>query len=205
MTAKNKKKGKQKPPKVKVDLNAGMPKPKPVKWVDPSQLLEGVSNNELLGCWVMEEWEEQGMTPVIVARRQEADRVIYASFLVDFYCLGVKDAYWRSGVSEKAFQRSLPELCFGEPEPCDPGLAHELIYGSIEFARKYGFEPHRDFEKARLLLDPPEVYPRTGRVKFGKDGKPCYVAGPYDNSRQIFDKLVETAGEGNFDYMFMID
>lgn len=150
MTAKNKKKGKQKPPKIKVDLNAGMPKPKPVEWADPTQLLEGVSNNELLGCWVWDEWEEQGMTPVIVARRQEADRVIYASFLVDFYCLGVKDAYWRSGISEKAFQRSLPELCFGEPEPCDPGFAHELIYGSIEFARKYGFEPHRDFEKARL-------------------------------------------------------
>ncbi len=88
-----------------------------------------------------------------------------------------------------------------EPEPCDAGLAHEIMYGAIEFARKYGFEPHHDFAKASLVLDPPEAHPRKHKIKFGKDGKPLFVSGPYDNARAIVAKLERTAGKGNFNYV----
>jgi hypothetical protein len=45
---------------------------------------------------------------------------------------------------------------------------------------------------------------RKNKVKFGIDGKPLFVAGPYDNARAIVNQLMRTAGEGNFDYVVML-
>jgi hypothetical protein len=92
-------------------------------------------------------------------------------------------------------------LCSKSPEPCDVDLAHEIIYGSIDYARQYGFEPHRDYAQASLVLDPPEMHPRKKRVTFGKDGKPLFISGPNDNASFIYGTLMRTAGEGNFDFM----
>ena len=78
----------------------------------------------------------------------------------------------------------LPQLISGEPLPITMELAHELIWGGIEYAARYGFRPDPDFKLAQLVVDPPEAHPRTGAVTFGKDGKPFYVSGPHDNVRR---------------------
>ena len=202
--ADKKKKAKQKPRKPKVDLMAGMPRPKPIKFQGATQILEMAHDYPILGCWIMEGWQEQGITPVVVARQQTEDQVAYGVFLVDFYCLGVKDAFWKVEVSLKQFNRNLPQLCSEMPEPCDVSLAHEMIYGAIEYARRYGFEPHPDFKIASLILDPPQTHRGKNKIKFGKDGKPLFVAGPYDNARAIVNQLIQTAGEGNFDYIIVV-
>lgn len=90
----------------------------------------------------------------------------------------------------------------GKPEVCDIDLVHELVYGAIDFARRYGFEPHPDFKLGGMVLDPPA--PSRHKLEFGKDGKPFYVSRPYDNARAIVDKLEKTAGAGNYDYMVML-
>ena len=98
----------------------------------------------------------------------------------------------------------------GIPLACTVDFAHEAIYGAIEYAQNLGFEPHPDFKAllADQILDPPDVYPRTNQIKFGKDGKPCFVSGPYDDERKclfVANKLLETCGEGNFDYVIGFD
>lgn len=85
-------------------------------------------------------------------------------------------------------------------------MAHEIVYGAMEFATSYGFQPHPDFTRQRVdqILDPPESHPRNHKVEFGKDGKPFYIPGPYDDERKIrsmINTLMHTAGEGNFDYI----
>jgi len=92
-------------------------------------------------------------------------------------------------------------MCSGQPEACDPGLAHELIYGALDFAQGYGFEPHTDFNLASKVLDPSEAWPKKYELIFGKDGKPLYVSGPYDSVDRIMAKLRRTAGDGNFDFL----
>lgn len=202
MTSK-KKKEKPKPRKPKVNLMAGVPRPKPVSFHGSTQALENACEYPLLGCWIMEDWQAQGITPVVVARQMEENRIIYGTFLVDIYCLGIKNALWKSDVSLKQFEKDLPMLCSGFPEACKVTLAHELIYGAIEYARKYGFEPHLDFSKASLVLDPPDAHPRSHKIEFGKDGKPFFVAGPYDNIESIVNQLKRTAGEGNFNFLIL--
>lgn len=204
MTSKTKKE-KSKPRKPKVNLMAGVPKPKPVSFRSSSQILENALEYPILGCWIMEGWQEQGITPVVVARQMGENRVVYGTFLVDMYCLGVKNAFWKFDVSLMQFERDLPMLCSGFSESCKVTLAHELIYGAIEYARKYGFEPHHDFAKASLVLDPPDAHPRSHKIEFGKDGKPFFVSGPDDNIRAIVNQLKRTAGEGNFDFILLSD
>jgi hypothetical protein len=205
MGTKNKKKDKQKPRKHKIDLMAGMSRPKPISFQSTSQFLQQTREYPTLGCWIMNGWKDQGLTPVVVARQQPEDKVVYGVFLVDIFCLGVKDAFWRTDISLKHFDRDLPRLCSNMPEPCEINLAHDLIYGSIEYARQYGFEPHPDFGKASLVLDPPEMHPQNDKLEFGKDGKPLFIAGPYDNAQAILNQLMRTAGEGNFNYLVRLD
>jgi len=196
-----KKKDKRKPRKPKVDLMAGMPRPKPISFRGTIQHLEQARDLPILGCWVMVGWQEQGITPVIVARLKADNRVVYGAFVVDIYCLGVKNALWKTDVSRNRLDRDLFRMCSGTPEACEASLAHEIIYGAVDYARRYGFEPHRDFAKAVLVLDPPAVHARIHHVEFGHEGKPLFVSGPYDNARAIVNQLMRTAGEGNFDYI----
>jgi hypothetical protein len=138
---------------------------------------------------------------VVIARQQAEDRIIFATILVDFFCLGVKNAFCNADFSRRRFENNLARMCSGAPEPCDVGLAHELIYGSLEFARRYGFEPHPDFKLCSQVLDPPEAHPPKHNLEFGKDGKPLFVSGPYDDVDAILARLRKTAGDDNFDYL----
>lgn len=40
---------------------------------------------------------------------------------------------------------------------------------------------------------------------FGKDGKPSYISGPYDNEDRILRTLNKTCGEGNFTFIVTDD
>ena len=157
----------------------------------------------LEGCWAQKGWEESGLAATAVARRQPDERLVYGVFLVDYYCLGVKDTFARADVPPARFHadflaRHMPG---GQPVAIGADLAHELIYGAIEFAARFGFRPHPDFALTQFILDPPEAHPPTGKVEFGREGKPFYVSGPNDDVDAIIARLMRTAGPGNFHYL----
>lgn len=196
----------KKPRRPKIDTQIPISKVRKFKLEDPLEALQNARQYPILGCWAMQEWQESGITPVVIARQQADDQVLFASYLVDLYCLGVKDVTVNVNLTRKRFERSLPELCMLEPEAISVELAHEIVYGALEYARKYGFEPHPDFTHlhADQVLDPPEAHPRTWDVQFGQDGKPLFVSGPYDDERKIrriLQTLESTAGEGNYNYL----
>ncbi len=197
------------------------PQPKP-NWQIPNSMIRKITlygpryylqharEYPILGCWIMAGWFEAGITSVVVAREMAPDKVLFAHCIVDLTCLGVKVAHARTDISLSQFMRTLPELCNQRPEKCSPELAHEVIYGAIEYAERYGFNPHPDFkiQLVDLVLDPPDAHPRVDNVAFGKDGKPFYVSGPYDDDRKsqsVINTLMRTAGQGNFDYILAMD
>jgi hypothetical protein len=161
----------------------------------------------LEGCWIMPGWQESGIAVIVVARRQGNGNIVYGSYLVDHFCLGLKNTLFNADIPIGQFRREvLPEAMHGEePEEISPALAHEIIYGAIEFAGRYGFRPQRDYRRSRYILDPPELHPRTGTVEFGREGQPFFIAGPYDNVDAILRQLDRTAGEGNYTYLVGLD
>ena len=158
-------------------------------------------------CWVQEGWEEAGIAVVVVARRQPNGRLLFGTYMVDLYCLGLKDTYARTDIAEGDFRPRYLDQIYAANPPVRilPELAHEIIYGGIAYAAQYGFKPHADFRLTRHILDLPEAHRPTGKVVFGYEGKPFYVAGPHDRVKAIMAQLRRTAGEGNYTYLMPVE
>ena len=56
-----------------------------------------------------------------------------------------------------------------------------------------------------ILEDRDSIAPCTENVEFGKDGKPMFVAGPYDDVEYVMNKLTSEAGEGKFSFITGFD
>jgi hypothetical protein len=162
----------------------------------------------LLGCWMPSDWEspQEGLVQVVIAREQPDGRVAYASYLVDVYCLGVKDAHHDLNLPANRFQSILELRSQIQPLVEAPVEgAHQLIYQSIEYAARWGFKPHPDFAKASLFLSPRGTYPESYDLTFGREGKPFFVQGPHDNPGAIIAQLERTAGPGNFHFVMALE
>ena len=144
-----------------------------------------------------------GLAQIFVTR-VEGNQYLVGSYLVDYWCLGVKNVLGPRKLNrtkyeamvEKTyskFQQDYREITLEQ--------ARAIIFGAVEYAQKLGLKPHRDWSKAKDHLGQPSesLLP----IEFGRKGKPFYVSGPYDNSDKIIAKLRETVGEGNFDYLML--
>jgi len=83
----------------------------------------------------------------------------------------------------------------GIPIPLE--LTHQVVLGAVEFARRLGFEAHRDFTGARRLLG---SWEGPSAITFGMDGKPHYINGPYEDPQRVLATLERAVGRGGFHY-----
>ncbi len=155
-------------------------------------------------CLIGESWKEEGLAHIVIARRQPDGLIAFGVFLVDTGCLGLKSTSCNANSSSAKYQQEVrdPLGALDALVPCPLALAHEIIYGGIEYAQRLGFEPDRDFRLSRHLLEPRERFEeeKTG-VEFGRDGMPFFVSGPDDNVEKIMATRERTVGEGNFRYI----
>lgn len=56
---------------------------RPVNALGQSLYLQNAREYPLHGCWILEEWQDTGITPVVVARLQENDRIMFGVYMVD--------------------------------------------------------------------------------------------------------------------------
>jgi hypothetical protein len=179
---------------------------------------------QLVGCWVNQGWAagltvaghadwpgagvtaqsgHSGLVSILVAR-DGGGSVSVCGYLVDVWCLGVKNALGPKSVE----RRKLPEFTDSyfrsydqPPLPAPIDLARHVVFGAIAYARELGFEPHPDFAGCASHLGPWE-----GRsdITFGLEGKPTYLQGPHDNAAQVMRTLRRSVGDGNYDYVSQI-
>jgi predicted transcriptional regulator len=139
-----------------------------------------------------------GMAQIIVAR-MEKNQYLVSSILVDYWCLGVKNALFKKcdrtkyefllNQTAKAFDEEFQEV-------------QAIVFGAVDYAAGLGFPPHPDFEAAKTCLGPRAA--QLQPIEFGQSGKPFYCSGPYDNPQKVIQTLRQNVGEGNFDYMMGI-
>lgn len=182
---------------------------------------------EVVGCWVSPRWSAglgvgghpdwpdvdtgddscSGIAGVLVARRDRPRRVSACGYLVDVYCLGVKNTLGPRLMKEDDL-RSLRRMFFegfaeaGPPLEVPLDLARHLVCGAVDYARGLGFAPHPDY---------PQVAGHLGRweeasdITFGRDGAPFYVQGPYDNGASVLRTLTRSVGRDNFHFIAGLD
>jgi hypothetical protein len=161
----------------------------------------------LLECLISANWQQEspGLVEILVARQQPDGDICFGVYLVDKYCLGLKNTFANAGFSRSRYENEIRSKIFrgSTPVECPPELAHQMIYASIEYAAQFGFEPNKDFALSQYLLAPRGELAEPYQLTFGRDGKPFYVAGPHDNTARILNQLEKTAGPGNYDYLVM--
>jgi hypothetical protein len=143
---------------------------------------------------------DSGVALVVVANPAGHDRLAVCSYLVDTWCLGVKNAMGPKRMGRRELE-TLTRKCYapwrshGIAIPLD--LAQHLVLGAVEFARRLGFEPHRDFQRARSVLG---SWDGPTAITFGMDGKPHYINGPYEDPQRVLATLERAVGRGGFHY-----
>ncbi len=161
----------------------------------------------ILECWISAEWEKDspGLVETLVARQQPDGNICFGMFLVDKFCLGLKNTFGRVNYSRTRYEDELDNTFFQETgrAPCPPELAHQMIYQSIKYAAQFGFTPEKDFALTQNLLAPQGELEEPYDLTFGRDGKPFFIAGPYDDPQRILKQLEKTAGPGKYDYLVM--
>jgi len=167
---------------------------------------QDMRNYPLHECLINPHWREAGHARVLVSRKKPDGRIAFGAFLVDLYCLGVKEVIADEDTPKSKYESLKPMVYMdGDPVPCDPHLGHTVIYGAVKYARSLGFEPHEDFEEGKDVLMPESAINFDLSVKFGKDGKPFYVQGPEDDVDHVLAMLKKSVGEGNFSFISEAD
>jgi hypothetical protein len=170
-----------------------------------AERLRRVSNCPVLHCSISEKLEDSGLGWVMLSRTLPGGSIAIASFVVDRYCLGVKDAFGEIMPHSAYEQKYLRKMMVQMPSrSVSPAEARKLIEGAISYARSIGFSPHADYGKVVPLFGDVNAADSDAHFEFGKDGKPFFVAGPYESEErcnQVLAILDKTCGSGQYHYL----
>jgi tetratricopeptide (TPR) repeat protein len=159
-------------------------------------------------CLVPTSLFEEGIGHVVLTRSLPHGQIAMASFLVDTFCLGVKNALYRI-VSPAEYDYYREQIEAQTPlEPVHPSCLRKLVEGAVHYARDLGFPPHPDYARAARLFGDIDAAACPVRYTYGKDGQPFYISGPYESaaqSRKIIDTLARRLGPDGFHYMTALD
>ncbi|MFI9580400.1 hypothetical protein ACIHCQ_00770 [Streptomyces sp. NPDC052236] len=154
-----------------------------------SPLLTAAACGQTLARADAEGGEVAGFTQVLIARQERASPVTLCGFLLDVYCLGVKDPVGPQVMGEGSLDAYVRDYCraFGHPL-LRIGLeqAQSIVHGGVAYTHSLGFEPAPDFAQVSVHLG--ELCPAALRIDFGRQRKPFYARRDHQEARRNREK-----------------
>jgi hypothetical protein len=137
-----------------------------------------------------------GLGNLLIARRTPEGQLACGIFLVDVFCLGVKDAVWKI-VGSTQFNSLRRELeAHGRLENVTPEHFAKLVYRAADYGQSLGFPPHRDFRHAQQLLAGIDPSQCPDEFEFGREGRPLYIRGPSESMDEARIIAARVQGHG---------
>ena len=140
------------------------------QFLSPEQYLKQKARSLEIGkCYISDNFKECGEGAIFVTRLHKGGKISMAFYLVDIYCLGVKDSLYRLRMEEEEVQeylthyKKMNEISYEE--------AHNWIYGAIAFAEEGGIEPDKSFQLTKYMLEEDTDDIPLIEYEFGKDGE----------------------------------
>jgi len=166
-------------------------------------LLRAADGWPLHECLLTKAWQEPGeIIQILVARRSPTGQIAVGTFLVDLGCLGVKSAFGRPLHTMQEYRELRDGMKANQDMiKADINLVAKIIREAIAYAGELGFKPHPDYRDAMLVLGDADPDACEVPIPLGKDGKPFFVAGPYDNVDRIMSKLTRKLGPDGFHFL----
>ncbi len=136
-------------------------------------------------CWIPVGLWESGIGHVIVSRKSSLGDIAVSMYLVDVYCLGIKDCFIRL-LSPSGYKEMLNNVIAstGHLQSVEASYASTLVHKAKDYAMQIGFKPHPDFTKAQWMLKNIPI-DDAQRFVFGKDHKPFYIQGPNESQADV--------------------
>lgn len=175
--------------------------------ISPTRYMrEKARNCPIHKCYLFSKAGDEGMVEVVILRQRPGGKYIMGAFLVDKFCLGVKDAMWNHSLFEDEVDEYIDRLetGLGPAKEISYDEAHCIIWGSIDFARLGGIGPHPDFGIAQFLLEPRDTPVEEYPVEFGHEGKHLLIEGPSHREKQYIPTLRKNLGDDGFHYFLEV-
>ncbi len=151
-----------------------------------------------------------GIGNVIVTRFKADGRTESGVFLIDVFCLGVKDAFFAEFNSHQVYHDRLIGRIQEESEliPMAAAAARKLVEGAVAWAAQLGFAPAPDYRRAARVFGGLSAAEHQEEFVFGDQGKPLFAAGPNDGPercRKILAALHRRCGPDGYHYILPVD
>ena len=171
------------------------------------RLMAAAAAGPIQECLVPAGLFEMGIGSVVVSRKMPNGEIGFSLFLIDVYCLGVKNAFFsvRPRIEYEGFMGRISEKETLQPE--EPACAVKLIRSAEAYARDLGLNAHPDYAFARRIFADIDPAACSREFTFGQDGKPFYVSGPNEteaDSQRIMDLLTKKLGADGFHCMLRV-
>jgi len=126
-------------------------------------------------CLLSEGLLEHGMGTLVLARGATKEYFKAGIFLLDTFCLGIKDVMFRAMTDEQLAPFVARMSTTAPLAPIEPSTARRLLRDLAGWARELGFAPAPDFAAVEQLFG--DVSAETGEAtfQFGHEGKPLYI------------------------------
>ena len=154
-------------------------------------------------CLVNEDWKKSMLASVIILRKHVNGNVTAGLYLVDLFCLGIKDTFFYFNEDEESLMEKSAAHAFIE---IDYPLAHNIIYAGHDFAAEFEIQPSKLFSTTKYILEDddeniPLIHIHTG----DENGNPNLWVDESYNYAPILEKLKKHAGEGNYHFFIGSD
>lgn len=179
---------------------------KHIPLLSPENYIRKKSRNlPISQCYINDDWKEGGLASICIVREHASGNISMCMYMVDIFCLGVKDTFFQYNISTYELEEYLDRMRNDLDLISIPyDLAHNIIFAAEEFAEEYGIKPHKDFTlTTRFFLEEDDENIPLIEIECGRDGKPFYINNGYENKvreAQILNLLNKTAGEGNYHF-----
>jgi hypothetical protein len=154
-------------------------------------------------CFLTEAVFDLGMGTLVLARGATPHHLALSSFLIDVFCLDIKDVMFES-VDSEVFAMYVNATDAGSPlVSIDPSDARKLLCDLAARSQSIGFAPHRDFAAVERIFGDVSVDASDAVFRFGRDGKPVYIPGPNDTApliRRRIAQLQKCLGDDGFGF-----
>lgn len=151
-------------------------------------------------CYISSTMQKFGEGHVIIVRRHPNDKFTVGLFLVDIFCLGVKDSFYRVRIDKFDYEDLMERLGEEHPKEISYEEAHNWIYGAIAFAEEAGIAPDKSFNLSQYILEEDTEEIPLIEYEFGKNGKHFLVAMDKLELSKYLPILKKNLGD-NFEYM----
>jgi hypothetical protein len=142
-------------------------------------------------CLLPDALFETGIGTLILARGITTDQLAMGAFLIDVWCLGIKDVVFQS-VDAQDFETYVDVTDATQPLVLvEPSYARKLLRDVAIWADSIGFPPHRDFAVIERLFGDVSIDACDATFQFGRDGKPFYLPGPSESPAQVRRRIAQ--------------